>query len=260
MYPVLFRFGPLTIYSLGALWALAAILAALVVRRELKRYGYDPELGSSIVFVGALGGLAGARVLLILEEWEAFVDSPWSLIFSGAGFSWHGGLFGGALALGWWIQTKDLPWLKVADIASPALALGYAVGRIGCHLAGDATWGKVTDVPWAVAYTSALFGWVHPLTGAPYPLGVSVHPTPLYETIQSLIVFAILWSFRKRGYRDGAIFGLYLILAGAMRFMVEFWRVNRIVALGMTEYQWFSLLLMALGMAVLAWIRSTRDA
>ena len=140
------------------------------------------------------------------------------------------------------------PWLKAADISAPALALGYGIGRIGCFLAGDATWGKVTDVPWGVAFTNAIFGWVDPITGIPYPPGVKVHPTQIYELIQSLIVFGILWPLRKKGYAEGTIFWLYLILAGSMRFLVEFWRVNPVVGLGMTEYQWISIVLVALGL------------
>lgn len=241
MYPVLFQIGPLTIYSLGVLWGLAAICAGYVVWLELKRYRLDPELASSMVFAAAVGGLIGARLLLILEEWNHFLRSPWDLILSGAGFSWYGGLIGGTMAVAWLVRRNDILWLKAADISAPALALGYGVGRIGCFLAGDATWGKVTDVPWAMAFPNAVAGWVDPLTGVPYPPGVGVHPTPIYETIQSLLVFGILWSLRKKGYPGGAIFGLYLILAGSMRFLVEFWRANPVVGLGMTEYQWISL-------------------
>jgi phosphatidylglycerol:prolipoprotein diacylglycerol transferase len=251
MYPVLFQLGPITIYSLGALWALGALAATWIVHLELKRYRFDPELASSMVLIAAVGGLVGARVLLILEEWDSFARSPWSFIFSGAGFSWYGGLFGGALALTWWIRRKGIPLLKAADVVAPALALAYGIGRIGCHLAGDATWGKVTDVPWAVAYTNAVFGWVHPLTGEPYPPGVRVHPTPIYETLQSLFVFGVLWSLKKKGYPDGVLFWLYLILAGSMRFVVEFWRVNPVVALAMTEYQWMSLVLVVLGVVLI---------
>jgi prolipoprotein diacylglyceryltransferase len=94
-------------------------------------------------------------------------------------------------------------------------------------------------------------GWADPVTGVPYPPGVRVHPTQLYELVQSLIVFAILWALRKRHYPPGTIFYLYLILAGSMRFIVEFWRANAIVALGMTEYQWISLALVILGTGLL---------
>jgi phosphatidylglycerol:prolipoprotein diacylglycerol transferase len=251
MYPVLFKIGPLTIYSLGLLWALAAFIAAGIVRLELKRYGYDPEIAASVVTAAAIGGLLGARLLFILEEWESFTQAPFDFIFSSAGFSWYGGLFGGALAAVWVFKKHKLPLARATDIAAPALALGYGIGRIGCFLAGDATWGKVTDVPWAMAFPNAVAGWADPLTGVPYPPGVKVHPTQLYELVQSLFVFTMLWVLRKRSYPAGTIFYLYLVLAGLMRFIVEFWRANPIVNLGMTEYQWISLALVILGAGLL---------
>ena len=247
MYPILFQIGPFTIYSLGLLWALGALCAGWVVRLELKRYRFNPDLASSLVAAAAIGGLIGARLLLILEEWTSFIRSPWDFVFSGAGFSWYGGLIGGALAVTWVVRRHGIPWLKAADMSAPAAALGYGIGRIGCFLAGDATWGKVTDVPWAMAFPNAVFGWVDPLTGVPYPPGVKVHPTQIYELIQSLIVFGILWPLRKKTFPPGTIFWLYLILAGSMRFLVEFWRVNPVIALGMTEYQWISLALVLVG-------------
>jgi len=247
MYPVLFKIGPLTLYSLGLLWALAAFVAAWILRLELKRYGYNPELAASIVLAGAIAGLIGARFLFILEEWDSFKHAPASFLVTGAGFSWYGGLLGGGLAASWVFKRHRVPLPKAADISAPALALGYGIGRIGCFLAGDATWGKVTDVPWAMAFPNAIAGWVDPVTGAPYPPGVRVHPTQLYEFIQSLIVFSILWILRSRRHPDGTIFSLYLVLAGSMRFTVEFWRANPIVGFGMTEYQWISLTLILLG-------------
>ena len=256
MYPVLLQIGPFTIYSLGVLWALGALCAGWVVRLELKRYRFNPELASNMVAAAAIGGLIGARLLFILEEWDSFIRAPLDFIVSGAGFTWYGGLVGGTLALTWVVRRHAIPWFKAADISAHGLALGYGIGRIGCFLAGDATWGKITDVPWAMAFPNAIFGWVDPLTGVPYPPGVKVHPTQLYELIQSLAVFGILWPLRSKGYPDGTIFWLYLILAGSMRFLVEFLRANPVIALGMTEYQWLSLVLVVLGLAQLLRFRS----
>jgi phosphatidylglycerol:prolipoprotein diacylglycerol transferase len=176
MYPVLFKIGPVTIYSLGFLWALGAFIAAGIVRLELKRYGYDPEIAGSVVFAAAIAGLLGARLLFILEEWESFTQAPFEFLFSGAGFSWYGGLFSGAVAAAWVFKKHKLPLPQAADISAPALALGYGIGRIGCFLAGDATWGKVTEVPWGMAFPNAVAGWVDPLTGVPYLPGVRYIP------------------------------------------------------------------------------------
>ena len=248
MYPILFKIGPLTIYSLGLFWALGAFASGWIIHLELKRYRYDPEIASTLVASAAVGGLIGARLLFIFEEWRSFVTAPLDFILSSSGFSWYGGVLGGALTVTLAIRKSGIPWLKAADISAPALALGYGIGRIGCFLAGDATWGKLTDVPWAMAFPNAIAGWVDPLTGLRYPPGAGVHPTQIYELIQSLIVFSILWRLRKKDYPDGIIFWFYLLLGGSMRFIVEFWRVNPVIGLGMTEYQWISLLLIAFGL------------
>jgi phosphatidylglycerol:prolipoprotein diacylglycerol transferase len=251
MYPILFEVGPLTIYTLGLLWALGAFAGLWILRLELKRYRYDPEIAGSVVFAAAVAGLLGARLLFILEEWESFSHAPFAFIFSGSGFSWYGGLIGGAVMAAWIFRKHNVPLIRGADMSAPALALAYGIGRIGCFLAGDATWGKVTDVPWAMAFPDAVAGWADPSTGVPYPPGVRVHPTQLYELLQSLFVFAIIWSVRKRNFAPGTMFLLYLALAGSMRFVVEFWRVNPTVALGLTEYQWISLVLVIFGTALL---------
>lgn len=251
MYPVLFQIGPITIYSLGIFWALGALAAVWILQLELKRYGYNAELASMIVMAAAIGGLVGARLLFIVEEWEHFTREPLSLLLSGSGFSWFGGLLGGGLTAAWSIRKNRLPFWEAADMSAPSLALAYGIGRIGCFLAGDATWGKISDVPWAMSFPNAVAGWVDPLTGLPYSPGVRVHPTQLYELVQSLIVFAILWSLRTRKSPQGTLFSLYLILAGSMRFIVEFWRVNPIVGAGLTEYQWMSLALIIVGTGLL---------
>ncbi|MGH7831224.1 MAG: prolipoprotein diacylglyceryl transferase, partial [Candidatus Binatia bacterium] len=152
----------------------------------------------------------------------------------------YGGMLGGALVVTWVTRRHGIPWLKAADICAPALALAYGVGRIGCLVAGDGDWGPVSNVPWAMAYPNAIVGW-------PYPPGVRVHPTPIYETIGSLIIFAILWQQRKKGYPAGFVFWLYLVLSGLARFVVEFWRINPVAGFGLTEAQWISLLFVVAG-------------
>ncbi|HZH84996.1 MAG TPA: prolipoprotein diacylglyceryl transferase family protein, partial [Phototrophicaceae bacterium] len=120
MYPILFQFGPLTIYSFGAFMALAALSAAWVVHAELKRRGYNTELASTMVFAAAIGGLLGARLLFIIEEWNNFLAAPMNYILTGAGFTWYGGFLGGVIAVSWVIKKNKIPWLVGADIAAPA--------------------------------------------------------------------------------------------------------------------------------------------
>lgn len=236
--------------------ALAALAAAWVVHSELKRHGFDPELASTMIFAAAIGGLIGARLLFIAEEWGNFLHSPMQYIFTGAGFTWYGGFLGGAAAVSWVARKNKIPWLVAADIGAPALALAYGIGRIGCHVAGDGDWGIVTDVPWGVAYTNAIVGWADPQTGIPYPPGVRVHPTPIYEFLESLLIFTILWKLRRR-YAPGTIAWLYLFLAGLARFVVEFWRINPTFAAGLSEAQWFSLAIMVIGLTMLT-VRRTQ--
>jgi phosphatidylglycerol:prolipoprotein diacylglycerol transferase len=259
MYPIIFEFGPVTIYSFGVFMALAALVAAWVVHLELKRRGYNPELASTMVLAAALGGLLGARLLFIIENWNSFLRAPWDYILTGAGFTWYGGFLGGVIGVSWVVKKGKIPWLVGADIAAPALALAYGVGRLGCHFAGDGDWGTVTSVPWGVAYTNAIIGWVDPGTGVPYPPGVRVHPTPIYEFVGAVTVFALLWSMRGKNLASGTIAWLYLILSGVARFIVEFWRVNPPVALGLSEAQWFSLALTLLGV-ILLMMRPPRPA
>ena len=259
MYPILFHLGPITLYSFGAFMALAALSAAWVVRADLKRQHYNPELASTMVFAAAIGGLVGARLLFIVEEWNRFLAAPLNFIFTGAGFTWYGGFLGGVVAVSWVVHKNKIPWLVAADIAAPALAIAYGVGRIGCHMAGDGDWGTVTDMPWGVAYTNAIVGWANPYTGVPYPPGVRVHPTPIYEFLQGVVIFAILWSLRKKGYAPGTLAWIYLVLAGFVRFSVEFWRINPDLGWGLSEAQWFSLVIIAVGLFLLATrpVRST---
>jgi phosphatidylglycerol:prolipoprotein diacylglycerol transferase len=247
MLPILFKIGPITIYSFGAMMALAALTAAWVVYAELKRRGYNPELASTMVFAAAVGGLLGARILFIVEDWSNFVRSPWDFIFTGAGFTWYGGFLGGVLGVSWVVRKNNIPWLVAADITAPALAIAYGIGRLGCHIAGDGDWGTVTDLPSGVAYTNAIIGWLDPSTGIPYPPGVRVHPTPVYEFLESLAIFGALWTIRKKDLPAGTLFWLYLVLAGLARLVVEFWRLNPTIALGLTEAQWFSVAMIVLG-------------
>jgi phosphatidylglycerol---prolipoprotein diacylglyceryl transferase len=247
MIPILFHIGPIPVYSFGAFMALAAVAAALIVQFELKRTGYNPEIGSTMVLAAAIGGLLGARLLFIVENWSDFLRAPMNYIATGAGFTWYGGLIGGTLAVSWVVARNKIPWHRAADIAAPALAAGYGIGRLGCHAAGDGDWGAVTDVPWGVSYTNAIIGWVDPNTGIPYPPGTRVHPTPIYEFLQSALIFGILWALRKKSYAPGTMFWLYLVLAGLARATVEIWRINPPVAVGMSEAQWFGIALAIIG-------------
>jgi phosphatidylglycerol:prolipoprotein diacylglycerol transferase len=211
-----------------------------LLRRELNRKGMNGELASSIVFWAAVGGIGGSRLWAVAEDWRSFLDHPISVIFSGAGFVWYGGLAGGTLAVTLLIRRHKLPWLRAVDCIAPTLALGYGIGRIGCLLAGDGDWGPISDLPWAMRYPDAIVGW-------DYPPEVRVHPTPVYETLLSTGIFAILWSIRKQPRPDGALFWWYLILTSIERFSIEFVRINKYSLFGLTHPQVASVILVAIG-------------
>ena len=232
--------GPFGLHLFGLMAGLALLVGGSVSARELQRRGMSGDFAWTIVGWAAVCGFGGAKLWAILQEPMALLHDPIGQIFSGSGFVWYGGLLGGTLGVSYAIIRHGLPWLAVVDCVAPALAIGQAIGRVGCQLSGDGDWGKVSDVPWAMTYPYAIVGW-------PYPDGVRVHPTPVYEMIAYVAVFAILLSIRKRPHPDGTIFWWYLLLAPAARLVIEFWRINPEVAFGLSAAQLFSLLLMAIG-------------
>ncbi len=244
MHPIIVQIGPITIYSFGLMMAIAFLVAGFLTSRELERSGFDPRLGSTLLVWAAAGGLAGARLFLILEDPSEFLQHPLSTILSGSGFVWYGGLFGGLLTTYVAVRRAGIPWLRVVDAAAPALALGHAIGRIGCQLAGDGDWGKVTNLPWGMAYPQAIVGW-------PHPPGVVVHPTPLYEAAAYTAIFLLLWARRTKVRMPGSLLWWYFLLAGTARFLIEFLRINPPWWMGLTQAQWISLALVAFGCAAL---------
>ena len=242
MIPDTLHLGPIPIHVFGLMLALAFLAAGHVLGREFARKGYDEDLASSGVLWCAAGSLIGARLWLVVEDWESFVRDPIGLLFTGSGFVFYGGLIGGALAMTFFFRRHGIPWWRGADAVAPALVLGQAIGRVGCQLSGDGDWGTVTNMPWGMAYPYAVVGW-------PYPPGVRVHPTPVYETLAYLAIFALLWRWRRTPQPDGTIFCWYLVLASGARFFVEFLRVNPVVVGNLTSAQLTSIVLVTVGAA-----------
>lgn len=241
MYPILFRIGSFEITSFGALVAIAALVGLRLFRRELKRTGL-PETAIDAGFAGVFGGLVGAKLWWSVEF---FGSAPLlSLLFSRGGLSWFGGLTFGLASGLFMIRLKRLPLLATLAAAAPALAVGHAIGRIGCFMVGD-DYGKVSNLPWAVAF---------PL-GLPPTLD-RVHPTQLYEAIPLLLIGGLLLRWRKQGVSDRVVFGAYLVLAGTTRFLIEFVRVNLRVLGPFTVAQIASALAVIAGV----WLLSTRQA
>ncbi|MCA1677451.1 MAG: prolipoprotein diacylglyceryl transferase [Actinobacteria bacterium] len=167
---------------------------------------------------------------------------------SGEGFTWYGGVLGGTAAVLLVARRRGLTPAVTAASLVPALALGYAIGRIGCQLAGDGTYGIPSDLPWAMSYPDGIV-----------PTTQRVHPTPVYETLAGVLIFAVLWQLRTRlcAWR---LVGVYLVLSGAERFAVEFVRRNDEVLAGLTQPQLWALAGALAGLALLGTARRDRAA
>lgn len=233
MRPVLFTIGGVDITSYGVSKVLAALVAGWLLARELQRHRLDRSLAYPLTLAGVVGGFAGAKLYYLAEH----AGSLTTMDLGGMGFTWFGGLIGGAGAVLLVARRHAIPAGLIAGMASIPLAVGYGVGRIGCLLAGDGTYGKPSDLPWAMSFPHGTV-----------PTLQHVHPTPLYETLAAFAIAVLLWRLRER-LAPLALFGLYAILEGAARFLVEFLRVNDPVAFGLTQPQLWSLLLIVVGVA-----------
>ncbi|MEE2657213.1 MAG: prolipoprotein diacylglyceryl transferase [Candidatus Latescibacterota bacterium] len=242
MYPYWIEIGSFKLPTFGPMVVLGFLAAHFVMKRELPRIGVDPELSTSLITAGIVGGLVGAKLYFVIFElptWATWSDT-FSALFSGSGLTWHGGFAVATLAVIWTIRRHVAPLPQVADVVGLGLALGYAIGRIGCQLAGDGDYGVPTDLPWAMTYPNG----VVPTTNL-------VHPVPVYETLMGLAAFVLLWFTRcALAVRPGLSFALYLILAGTSRFAVEFIRLNAKVLMCLTGAQLFSLGMIVTGAVI----------
>jgi phosphatidylglycerol:prolipoprotein diacylglycerol transferase len=236
MWPVLFRLGPIDITSFGAMVAIGALVGLWVFRRELARSEL-PEAAVDAAIFGLLGGLIGAKLLYVFEH---LPESPFlSLLLDRGGMSWFGGFVGGLTAGYLTIRRHGWPLVAVLAAATPALAVGQMLGRVGCFLVGD-DYGRPTSLPWGVAFPRGL-----------PPTDVPVHPTQLYEAVFLGILAWLLIRWRKQGAGDQQVLGRYLFLAGAFRFALEFVRVNTRVLGPLTVAHVFSAGVAAVGMVLI---------
>ena len=236
MYPVIGRIGDFEITSFGLMVALGFLAGLWVFRRELRGRGL-PESLENAALIGAAGGLAGAKLVWVIEFSGT---APFtSLLFSRAGLSWYGGFIGGVGAGIAAIRYMRGPLVPVLASAAPALAVGHMLGRIGCFLVGD-DYGTPSSLPWAVAFPQGL-----------PPTTVPVHPTQLYEAIFLAVLAWWLIRARKGGMPDRIVLGAYFLAAGAFRFLLEFIRINERVLLGLTLAQIFALLVAGVGAALI---------
>jgi len=218
MYPVLVQLGTFELRSYGIIVVLSFFLGLWLSTKEAKRKGLDPALIQDFAFYALLGGIIGARLYFVIFSNPAyFLQNPWEIVAV-----WHGGigiigaLLGGFLTALWYCRRKKLSFWRFADTLAPGVALGQAAGVIACLLNGD-SYGKATDLAWAITYTDAR---------AMAPLNVPLHPVEIYEMAIYFLVFLLVWRTRKKYRSDGFAFLTYLAGYGAARFSVEFFRGN----------------------------------
>ncbi|MGH2879625.1 MAG: prolipoprotein diacylglyceryl transferase, partial [Solirubrobacteraceae bacterium] len=232
----------ISIKTFGVTFALGFLACGLVIARRLRELGKPVDWAYEIVFAALLGGLVGARAYFVIQNYDEVKGKLIGSIFSGSGLVWYGGAIGGALAVIAWMRWRRMLSLVTVDICVTVLALGYGIGRIGCQVSGDGDYGIRSKLPWAMGY---------PHGTVPTPPGVTVQPTPIYETVAMCLVAWGLWQLRDR-VRPGVVFAVYLLLSGFERFRVEFIRRNTEVFAGLTAPQLESLGLMAIGLLWLA--------
>ncbi len=224
---------PIRIGTYGVMMAIGFLTALKILSHDHRRRGIDPKFAENTIFLGIVGGVVGAKLAYMFTEAQTV---SWKDFFSGAGLTWHGGLIlAAALIIGYY-RVRRLPVLVMVDAVAPTLATGYAFGRIGCQLAGDGDYGlpcgDLVDRAscWIVEmYDKGFeFCWAktRPLFCMSYPDGIVpteelVHPTPVYEALSNFLLFGVLWGIRKRIRHPGVLFGLYLVGAGVLRFLIE---------------------------------------
>ena len=268
--------GPVAIPTFGIMVAAAMVAAYYVLRADLTRRGLaakDSALAEKLIALPCLAGIVGARLYHVLETPRDLLADPIGQLFSRYGLAWFGGLIAGLATFLWIARRNKIPLLVILDAGSPAAALGYGIGRIGCLLSGDGDYGVPTSLPWGMSFPNGLV-----------PTTERVHPTPIYEFIVACAIAWVLWrmgaaqtapsdptlakdartlrhgsgqvghpenrDFRRRG----DVFAAYLVMTGVARFLVEFIRINPRSFFGMTNAQAASVLSVIAGVALWWWV------
>ena len=242
MRPILFRLGDVSVPSYEVMLLVAAAVTAVLALSEAERRGLDLGFAPYAAAAGILGALLGGKLHWALAQPGGLGPDPAAALLEG-GVTFYGGLVGGLLAIIAVLLVRGVPLPPAGDAAAPALAIGYALARLGCLLVGD-DYGRPTSLPWGIAFPN----------GRP-PALEPVHPTQAYEILLMVPVFLFLWSRRKRARPPGTLFAAFLALIAVERFAIEFLRTNARVGLGQTATQWLSIAVLATAAAGWVWVR-----
>ena len=256
VYPLILNLGPLEITGYGIMLMVGFLIGGWSMQRDLRQQGRNEEYASDMVVAGVIGGIIGAKL------WFVVLTKDPGALLSRSGLVWYGGFLGGTAAVYLNGLRQRVPTRVTLDLVAPCLALGYAVGRIGCFLVQD-DYGIPTSLPWGMKFPDGL----PPSTaqrmfsdfGVPIPQGVNplevlaVHPTQLYEVAVMMVAFWVLWRMRNHARGTGWLFGVYLLFAGTERFAVEFVRAkdDRFLA-GFTVAQLASIIIAIVGASLMA--------
>lgn len=241
MIPVIFELGPLPINSFGLMIALMFLASIYRLSKSFELNGINKKLAESFVFFGVISGLLGARIWYLIEYYSDIKGNFWEAVFSGAGFTFYGGFVLALIVIYFLCRYHKIPAYKFYDSVGPTLALGYAIGRLGCQLSGDGDYGIETASFLGMSYASGV---------VPTPPGVLVYPTPLFESIISLLILFYLTKIESLPKWSAPFkrFGIYLVLMSFERFIIEFIRVKERYAFGLSEAHYFSIIFILFGM------------
>lgn len=212
MHPIIIKFWSFVVYSYGFLIATGFFLGIVLAMREARRVGENSEKILDLCFYILVAAIVGSRLFYVATAWDAFADNPLEIlkIWKG-GLVFYGGFLAALAAAVVYIKLNRLPVLKTADILAPSLALGQALGRLGCFLAG-CCYGLPSDVPWAVTFSDP---------NCLAPVNTPLHPTQLYSACANLAIFIVLFVFSRRNRIPGRVFWTYVLLYGLTRSIIE---------------------------------------
>ncbi|MFA5096070.1 MAG: prolipoprotein diacylglyceryl transferase [Candidatus Omnitrophota bacterium] len=230
MHPIICQFGPFTVYSYGLALVVSFLAASYLAQKQALRCGLDPQAVFNLLFISFICGVIGSRLFYVIENFGYYLGNPLEMVmFQHGGLSWFGGIFLGCLSALCYLKIKKLPIYKTLDLLIPFVALGQAIGRIGCFLNG-CCYGK-PSIPHGVYFPG---------------LDAQLIPTQIYSSAAMFLIFLFLKRQLERPHRDGQVLFTYFLLYSIKRFTIEFWRAdNPVLAYGLTLFQYISIIVFA---------------